>query len=261
MAEPVLLYEKKANGRIVVMTLNRPDRMNALNMELAARVVEGFKTFAADDDAWVAIVTGAGDKAFSAGADLKERAEVEKEGGQLPPRPLVSPLSERYNLWKPTIAAINGFALAGGWRLAQQCDIRIAAEHAEMGISETRWNLAADWVHDLTRQMLLGHALEVALWGDERITARRAYEMGWVNRVVPREKLMAEAMRWAERMLALGPRAVRNLKEILYRGYYMTPLEGHSFATALEQNLAGMEDTREGPRAFVERRPPNFKNR
>jgi enoyl-CoA hydratase/carnithine racemase len=145
--------------------------------------------------------------------------------------------------------------------LAQQCDIRIAAEHAQLGITETRWNQAAGWVHNLPSQLLLGHALEIALWGDRLLSAQRAYEMGWVNKVVPGERLMDEALEWAERMLSLAPRAVRNLKEILYRGAYLTPLEGRAFGRALEQNLAGMEDTREGPRAFAEKRKPNFQNR
>ena len=109
--------------------------------------------------------------------------------------------------------------------------------------------------------MNLGHALEVVLWGDARITARRAYEMGWVNRVVSPEKVMAEAMSWAERMLTLGPRCVRNLKEILYRSSTMQPEEAEVFYHAVEANLAGMEDTAEGSRAFIERRRPVFKNR
>jgi len=165
------------------------------------------------------------------------------------------------DLWKPTIAAINGYAIAGGWCLAQECDIRIAAEHAELGVAEVRWNMGAGWLHPLTRQMHLQHALEVVLWGDRRITAQRAYEMGWVNRVVPKERLMDEAMAWAERILYLAPRDVRNLKEILYRGFHMSPMEGAAFARGLEQNLIGMEDSIEGPQSFAEKRKPQFKNR
>ncbi len=265
MAEPVLKYETRENGRIVVMTLNRPESMNALSQELGAAINDGWKRFAEDDEAWVAIITGAGNRAFCAGADLKQTADTrEREKAGQPAqrrgyRPI--PLSEGLGLWKPTIAAINGYALAGGWRLAQQCDIRIAAEHAEMGISEARWNMGAGWIHDLTRQIGLGHALELVLWGDGRISAQRAYEIGWVNRVVPGDRLMDEAMSWAERILALAPRAVRNFKEILYRGYYMEPIQGQAFAQALEQNLQGMEDSLEGPKAFAEKRKPNFKNR
>lgn len=261
--EPVLLYEKKLDGRVVVMTMNRPDAMNALNGELWEAIYDGWERFRDDNEAWVAILTGAGDKAFSAGADLKETTQIRT--GQIKPvrrrSRTLGLLCEDLNLWKPTIAAINGYAIAGGWMLAQECDIRIAAEHAELGVSEVRWNMGAGWLHPLTRQMHLQHALEIVLWGDRRITAQRAYEMGWVNRVVPKERLMDEAMEWAERILYLAPRDVRNLKEILYRGFYMSPMEGAAFSRALEQNLIGMEDSIEGPKAFSEKRKPQFKNR
>lgn len=252
----ILLYEKK--DRIVTITLNRPERMNALSLEIMGRLEEAFERFRNDDDVWVAIITGAGDKAFCAGLDLKDQAERDAKGEGFPRS---RPRFHHLDIFKPTIAAINGFAIAGGWLIAQQCDIRIAAEHAEMGISETMWNLPASWVVDLTRQLNLGHALEIVLWGDRRITAQRGYEIGWINRVVPKEKLMEEALEWAERMCYLGPRCVRNLKEILYRGFYMPPSEGLAFADALEQNLFGMEDTVEGPKAFTEKRKAQFKNR
>jgi len=262
MPEPALLYETKENGRIVVMTLNRPEKLNALNLELSNALADAWERFAQDEDAWVAILTGAGDRAFCAGLDLRERAEQNEAGTvQQVRRKPTDYLSERFNLWKPTIAAINGFAVAGGWSLAQQCDIRIASEEAEMGITEARWNMGAPWLSTLTRQLQLGHALEIALWGDKRITAQRAYEIGWINKVVPKEQLMDEAMDWAQRMLALAPRAVRNFKEILYRSYSMTPEQGRAFTASLEFNLAGMEDSVEGPKAFTERRPPVFKNK
>ena len=260
--QPVLIYEKKFNGRVVVMTMNRPEVFNALNIELNNAILEGWERFRDDDKAVVAILTGAGDKAFCVGADLKEHALI--QSGKIKPayrRPVLGTLGETIGLWKPTIAAINGYALAGGWGRAQLCDIRIAAEHAEFGISEARWNAEAGWVYPLTRQMHLQHALEIVLWGDRRISAQRAYEMGWLNRVVPKERLMDEAMEWAERMLSLAPREVRNLKEILYRSYYMSGMEGAAFARALEQNLEGMEDSIEGPLAYAEKRNPRFKNR
>ena len=145
--------------------------------------------------------------------------------------------------------------------MAQACDVRIVSEKAELGIAETAWNMPAGWVHGLTRQLHLQHALEIVLWGDRKITAQRAYEMGWVNRVVPHEKVMDEAMHWAERMLSLGPRCVRNLKEILYRSHTMTPEEAEGFYHALEANLQHLDDTKEGAGAFVEKRNPIFHNR
>jgi len=249
----IFLYEKK--DRIVTMTINRPEKMNILTPELWEFLADGWERFEADEDAWVAILTGAGDRAFCAGAEAGGTSLVEELTGGKIPRLLW------LQAWKPMIAAINGYAIAGGWMLAQKCDIRIAAEHAEMGISETRLNLLAAFAVDLTRQLHLGHALEVALWGDGRITAQRGYEMGWINRVVPKERLMEEAMSWAERILYLGPRAVRNMKRLLYEGFYIHPSAAIPFAFALEANLAGMEDTKEGIKAFSEKRKPQFKNR
>lgn len=247
----ILLYEKK--DRVVTITINRQERMNSVSVELVERLAEAWTQFRDDDDAWVAILTGAGDKAFCTGRDLIEQAEsgLPKKFAEYFP----------HNIWKPIIAAINGYAIAGGWQLAQACDIRIAAEHAELGIAETRWNMPAFWVYDLTRQLQLGHALEIALWGNRRITAQRGYEMGWVNRLVPKDKLMEEALSWADSMRYLAPRCVRNLKQILYRGFYLPPSEAEAFAMALEQNLAGMEDSIEGPKAFAEKRKPVFKNK
>jgi len=260
----VLLYEKKFDGKVVVMTMNRPEAGNSLNRSLSNAISEGWQTFQMDKEARVAILTGAGEKFFCAGADLKETTQERTGQTTLPPikRPgIVDPLPESLRMWKPTIAAINGYAVAAGWFMAQQCDIRIAAEHVEMGIAESRWNMPASWISSMTRQVHIGHALEIVLWGDKRITAQRAYEIGWVNKVVPKEKLMIEALDWAERMLYLAPRAVRNFKQILYRAYYMPAEEGYAFANAIEQNLVGMEDSIEGPRAFSEKRKPNFKDK
>ena len=121
--------------------------------------------------------------------------------------------------------------------------------------------MPASWVRDLTLHMHIGHCMELVLWGDQRVSAQRAYEMGFYNRVVPAEKLMDEAMSWADRMLYLAPRAVWNFKEIIRRGHYMDPKLGRIFGQALEQNLRGMEDSQEGAAALREKRKPNFKNR
>ena len=252
----ILSYEKK--DRVVNLTINRPERLNALSMELASRMEEAWENFRDDDDAWVAIVTGTGEKAFSSGFDLIDQAERYRKGEGMP---MVLPKFYPHEIWKPTIAAINGFAIAGGSWLAQACDIRIASEDAEFGIAETRWNMPAGWVHSLPHSVNLGHALEIALWGDARITAQRGYEIGWINRVVPKEKLMTEAMSWADRMRHLAPRSVRNLKEIIYRSYDMPYEDAAAFGIALEHNLLGMEDTLEGNKAFNEKRKPNYKNK
>ena len=251
------VLDLKKRGKILILTLNRPERMNAFNLELMQRLEDAWKLFKRDDDLWVAILTGAGDKAFCAGQDLAERSQKPGESSSGVPRPAYSPVG----IWKPIIAAINGYALGGGFQLAKECDIRIAAEHAELGIAETRWNMAASWTWDITQVLPRGLGLEIALWGDMRIRAQRAYEIGLVNRVVPKEKLMDEAMSWAERMLSLGPRAVSDMKQIIYLGPYWTPSGGLANAWAIMQNLDGMEDSIEGPAAFSAKRKPIFKNK
>jgi enoyl-CoA hydratase/carnithine racemase len=143
--------------------------------------------------------------------------------------------------------------------IAMQADIRIMSEHARIGIAEVRWNMpGAGWMIPLTRQIGLGNALELTLWGDTQYTAQRAYEAGWVQRVVPADQLMDTAMEYATRMLDMAPRAVRNNKQAMYRGFYMDPLQGAAYGNALEQNLVGMQDSVEGPTAFAEKRRPNF---
>ena len=253
--QPELLIEKKENGKIWVLTINRPEKRNALTLDLMYDLEEAWKTYQGDENSRVAVITGAGDKAFSAGADMLTPPKKQRPG------PFRVPDFGPEEAWKPVIAAINGLCIAGGFLVAHDCDIRISADHAEFGIAEARWNMPASWVRDLTLHMTLGHALELVMWGDRRITAPRAYERGCGNKVVPKEKLMEEAMEWADRMLYLAPRAVWNFKEMVKRGHYMEPRIGRIFARALEQNLKGMEDTAEGQRAFAEKRKPDFKNR
>jgi enoyl-CoA hydratase/carnithine racemase len=264
---PVVKIDRHEDGRIYVITMNRPHRMNSLGGGMGGALVEAFEEFRDDPNARVAILTGAGNKAFSAGADLIETAERRQaaEGRSAPAQPSpgsrrgLAPLSEGLGLWKPTIAAVNGFAIAGGFMVAMQCDIRIMAEHARIGIAEVRWNMpGAGWMIPLTRQIGLGSALELALWGDTQYDAQRCYELGWAQRVVPGEQLMETAMSYAQRAVDMAPRAVRNNKQALYRGFYMDPLQGQAYGAALEQNLVGMRDSVEGPSAFSEKRRPNF---
>lgn len=259
-----LLYETIDDGKIAIITMNRPERMNASDPGMARRWVDAWTTFADDDDCWVAIVTGAGERAFSAGQDLKIRADLEEQGGNAPytrrARSVV-PIGEKLGCWKPTIAAINGYAIAGGWSVAQYCTFRIAAEHAEMNIAEARWNQAAGFVATLSRLVGMGTALEFCIMGDRRFTAQRAYEVGLVNKVVPKEQLMDEAIEWARTILRMAPRVVQNFNQLVHRGYSMSTLDAQAFASALEFNLRGMEDSLEGPKAFAEKRAANFKNR
>jgi enoyl-CoA hydratase/carnithine racemase len=253
--EKELLVDKQEGGRIWLITLNRPDKRNALTLDMMFDLEETWKDYQADEESRVAIITGAGDKAFCAGADLFTPPKKERPG------PFRIPAFGPEDVWKPTIAAINGHCIAGGALIAHDCDIRIAAENAEFGIAEAMRNMPASWVRDLTLHMHIGHCMELVLWGDQRVSAQRAYEMGFYNRVVPANKLMEEAMSWADRMLYLAPRAVWNFKEIIKRGHYMEPKLGRAFGQALEQNLRGMEDSAEGAAALREKRRPNFKNK
>jgi enoyl-CoA hydratase len=262
MSDDVVLYERR--GHTALITLNRPERRNALSPEVFARLRERWDAFDADREARVAILTGAGDRAFCAGADLKvmnESGGISNFGRtEAQERPRRGGFDIQPRTWKPIVAAINGYAIAGGWWLAQLCDIRLAADDAKLGISEVKWNLPAGWVTDLTRIIGMGHALEVTLTG-EPISAQRAYEIGFVNRVVPHERLMDEAFALAELIAGNGPMSVQAHKEILYRGYLLSRDEGNAVAGHILAKLMTSEDAKEGPRAFVEKRKPVWKGR
>lgn len=263
---PVVKVDKLEDGGIYLITLNRPHRLNSIGDGLGEALYDAFVEYRDDPNARCAVLTGAG-RAFCAGADLINTAatrEAEREGRPSPVhvpdrRKSAVPLSEALGLWKPTIAAINGWAVAGGFMFAMQCDIRIMSEEAKVGIAEARWNMGgAGWMIPLTRQIGLGSAMELTLWGDTQYDAERCHQLGWVQRVVPQEMLLETALAYARRMLHLAPRAVRNMKQALYRGYYMEPLMAQQFGAAIEQNLQGMNDSIEGPKAFSEKRLPNF---
>jgi len=244
-------YEKE--GRIAIITLNRPEALNALNAEVRRGLNEAFTDFRDNNDLWVAIVTGAGDRAFSAGADIKEFRPGPTEA-----REAVSP----DRIWKPFIAAINGFALGGGLELAMQCDIRIAAEHARLGQPEINIGFmpGAGGTQRLPRFVPRAVAAEILLTG-EHITAQEAYRIGLVSRVVPLAQLMPTAKQIAETICKKGPLGVRASKEAMIRGYDMVLEEGLKLERELANRVRSSEDFMEGARAFVEKRPPNYKAR
>jgi len=253
--DEILLVEKK--DRIMTLTINRPERKNTLSPALIMRLADAWEDFRYDDSL-VAVITSSGDEAFCTGPDWIEIQRAQR--GEIPKRktmPWGVPRFYPYEIWKPTIGAINGDAFAGGFMLANECDIRIASSHAKFAITEARWNWKGPWVGDLTRAMHLGHALEMALWAEE-YDAKRMYEIGWLNRVVPKEKLMQEAMSWARRMVDLAPTTVQNFKQIIYRGLYEPSERSREFAVALEANLVGTQDTEEGIKAYLENRKPHF---
>ena len=260
-----VLYEVR--GRTAIITLNRPEAMNAINREVARGLAEAFQDFRNDDESRVAIVTGAGDRAFSAGADLKEMSQRFDRAAQGERRdPFWGPgtvtLFRGLEMWKPIIAAVNGYCLAGGLELALACDIRVAAEHATFALTEVSRGIipAGGGTQRLPRAVPLGIALEMLFTGD-RIDAREACRIGLVNRVVPLADLMPAAEALARRICQNAPLSVRAIKEAALRGLNVPLDQGLRIEAFLARIILTTEDSREGPRAFAEKRPPEYKGR
>ncbi len=254
-----VLYQ--IDNQIVTITLNRPEALNAINRQLRRELGEAIVRFDQDPEARVAIITGAG-RAFCAGRDLKERAADNAAGVQA--RALDSmgeaSLSGFPRTWKPLIAAINGYAMAGGWAIAQLCDLRIAAEDARLSITEARWGLLPPFATALTKLIPMAAVLEL-VFAAEPITAQRAYEIGFLNKVVPRERLLDEAMALAGRLTENAPLSLRHFKELAYRGLDMSELEIAALTRQTYDQILLSEDSKEGPRAFAEKRKPQWKGR
>lgn len=250
-AEPVL-YQVK--NQVAHITLNRPDVMNAQNIAMRAQLQQAFQRMDADPAVRCAIVTGAGARAFSAGVDLKERAVDDSGGQRFIPSAAPPPLIE-----KPVIAAINGYCLAAGLELALRCDIRIATPKSEFGLPEPRWSqLALYGLHHLNRMLPLGTALYMQLTGN-RITAQRAYEVGLIEMIVPEERLMEQAEQIAASIVLCAPLAVRAIKQIVMTGRNL-PIQGaYALADPIQRRIAMTGDYVEGPRAFAEKRTPQWK--
>jgi crotonobetainyl-CoA hydratase len=247
-------------GRIRVVTLNRPEVLNALHSEAHHELERVWDEFAERDDLWVGIVTGAGERAFSAGNDLK----VQAAGRRGPPaRSGFAGLTLRFDLDKPLIAAVNGIAMGGGFEIALACDLIIASENAVFALPEPRVGLiaGAGGVHRLPRMIPQKLALGMILTG-RRVPAAEASQLGFVNEVVPQGQALAAAKRWAGLMLECSPLAVRASKQAVYRGFDQPTLE-QAIRTAYpaQQANAASQDYIEGPRAFAEKRKPNWQNR
>lgn len=247
-------------GPVTIVTLNRPEVMNALHPPAHFELHRIFDAFAADPKQWVAIVTGAGDRAFSAGNDLKYQAA----GGKMstPPSGFAG-LTSRFDLNKPLIAAVNGIAMGGGFEIALACDLIIAAENAVFALPEPRVGLAAlaGGLHRLPREIGPKRALGMILTA-RRVSAREGEQLGFVNEVVAPAELMVAARRWAARIVELSPMSVRASKEAVYKGLaeisLADALTGQSRYPAVSAMFKSA-DFVEGPRAFAEKRPPQWK--
>jgi E-phenylitaconyl-CoA hydratase len=254
-------YEKR--NHVAIFTLNRPEAMNAKNLEIFRRLKETMLDFRDDPDLWVGIITGAGHKAFCAGADVKEalpfmRAHRHDLAQELSGGTIIRGLE----LWKPLIAAVNGIAYGGGCELALACDIRIAAENARFAQLEMTLGAmpGGGGTQRLTRFLPRCKAAEMLLMA-RVIDATEAYRIGLVNTVVPLDKLMPTALEWAEEICKLAPLAVRAVKEAMMRGVSMSLEDGLRLEKLLFDKVSGTEDFEEGTKAFKERRKPVFKGR
>jgi enoyl-CoA hydratase/carnithine racemase len=251
--QPEVLYEVR--GQCAIITLNRPDQRNAIDRPMCEQLWRAFEDFDKDAALRVAILTGAGDKAFSAGRDLKEGA---REAGQpLPPLPI---LGDTLHVSKPVIAAVNGFAIAGGWVFAQMCDLCIAADTAKFGITEPKVGRGVAWSPPMIHMLGSRIALELMLTG-RTIDAQRAYQVGFVNRVVPRAELLDAALEMAAEIIECAPLSVVAVRQVVRHTLNMGLDAALEVGKQVCAPLYASEDAKEGARAFKEKRKPQWKGR
>lgn len=257
--QDVLLFEKK--GHIAYLTINRPERKNAISIAVAEKLDESWQRINDDDEIRVAILTGAGNEAFCAGMDLKELSERllagEKDSYLASKDPLMQNMR---HVKKPLIAAVNGICAAGGFALAQNCDIRIAVEEATFSIREAKVGRGSPWAIPLLWLMPLNMALQLTLTG-EPISASRAHEIGFINEVVPRQQLMSRVEAIASIIAENAPLSVMAAKESFYRAMDLGCQAGLEKAMEIYTSVYSSEDAKEGPRAFAEKRKPVWKGR
>jgi E-phenylitaconyl-CoA hydratase len=249
----VLRYEIK--DRVAYITLNRPEKLNSINVELKDRLFDAFTDVRDNPDVWMAVLTGEG-RAFSTGHDL-----VEMAGGGAHGRPTVELYQFIEELWKPTVAAINGICLAQGGGLALSCDIRIASEQAQFGWPQVKRGIAStSGPCSLAHRVPMNVAFEL-LFSGEFIDAQEAKRLNLINRIVPHDALMEETETFVRKILGNAPLAIRAIKEIAVRGQDMTMEDRVRFAGTLSETIRQSADAQEGLAAFREKRQPVWQGR
>jgi E-phenylitaconyl-CoA hydratase len=254
------------SGRVALITLDRPEALNTFDRAMHIELHDAWCAFRDDPELYVAIVTGAGDRAFSAGADVRSWGAPQDETRPHPHGPGRHMWETRFDfdlqggldVWKPTIAAVNGYCIGEGLTLALACDLRIASDRATFQFPEVQIGVPTiAGAIRAPRVIGLGAALELLLVGD-RVDAARAYDMGLVNRVVPHEKLMDEANRWAERLARNAPQAMAATKEVAVRSQALSFDDALRMGEAMRRLAGSTDDSREGVRAFREKREPKY---
>ncbi|MDG2511419.1 enoyl-CoA hydratase/isomerase family protein [Sphingobium yanoikuyae] len=255
MNDPVL-FEARSDG-IAILTINRPDQRNALGRDVREGLRAAWDRFEHDPALRVAILTGAGDKAFCAGGDLKEMVDT---GMTVPPRAMFPLPYDSIELSKPTIAAVNGVAFAGGWMIAQACDLCVASTAARFAITEVKVGRSSPWSAPLIHMIPQRIMMEIILTG-KPITASRAYEIGLVNRLAEPEALMQAALDLAAEILEGAPLSVKAGRDTVMLATEMGRAAALQAARAASEHTYNSKDAQEGPRAFAEKRTPQWTGR
>jgi len=255
MADAVL-FDARDDG-VAIITLNRPETRNALSKDIRAGLFEAWDRFERDPALRIAILTGAGDKAFCAGGDLKEMVAT---GMQVPPRDMFPLPYDTVELSKPTIAAVNGVAFAGGWMIAQACDLCVASSSAKFAVTEVKVGRSSPWASPLIHMIPQRIMMEILLTG-KPITAQRAYEIGLVNRLAEPDALMNAALELAGEILDGAPLSVKAARETVMLSTEMGRSAALQAARHASELCYHSDDAQEGPRAFAQKRRPNWQGR